>query len=301
MYSFAIKNKIDKKNDKIIAQIIPDNKKDPVKYVALIETEYKKSVPKIEFNQEDYADLLKKYTDENEKQEILKLLEDKFYKSAGVPKSEKTNDKIELDDGKFKLMPIFGKFQTYYLYGASGSGKSYVARDIAEGYHLQNPKNGVFLISKLSQDDTLDKAKFIQRINPESYKDEKCDVVEFEDSLVIIDDYEGWESSDKVLYNIIISIINDIASMGRHYRINLVVCNHNHTNYRATRLLLNEATGIIIYPQSSGDSALKYLLQSYVGLTKQQIQEIKKAKSRWVFVHKHAPRYMMTVDELKLL
>ena len=89
MYSFAIKNKIDKKNDKIIAQIIPDNKKDPVKYIALMETEYKKSAPKIEFNQEDYADLLKKYTDENEKQEIIKLLEDKFYKSAGVPKSEK--------------------------------------------------------------------------------------------------------------------------------------------------------------------------------------------------------------------
>jgi len=301
MYSFAIKSKFDKKNDKIIAQIVPDNKKDPIKYVCLIESEYKKQSVNVQFNQDDYSDLLKKYTDENEKKEIIQLLEDKFYKSAGITKTERTNDKITLDDGKFKIMPVFGKFQVYYLYGASGSGKSYVARDIAEGYHMQNPKNGVFLISKLTEDDTLDKAKFIKRVNPESFKEEKCDVVEFSDSLVIIDDYEGWESSDKILYNIIISIINDIASMGRHHKINLIVCNHNHTNYRATRLLLNEATGIIIYPQSSGDNALKYLLSSYVGLTKAQINEIKKARSRWVFIHKHAPRYMMTVDEIKLL
>jgi chromosomal replication initiation ATPase DnaA len=301
MYSFAIKQKIDKKNDKIIAQIIPDSKKEPIKYVCLIESEYKKQSTNIEFNPEDYSDLLKKYDDPDEKKEILVLLENKFYKHAGIQKSEKTIENLTLDDAKFKIMPVFGKFQVYYLYGASGSGKSYIARDIAEGYHFLNPKNGVFLISKLNEDDTLDKAKFIKRVNPESFKEEKPDVTEFIDSLVIIDDYEGWESSDKLLYNIIISLINDIASMGRHHRINLIVCNHNHTNYRATRLLLNEATGIIIYPQSSGDNALKYLLTSYVGLTKAQINEIKKARSRWVFVHKHAPRYMMTTDEIKLL
>jgi chromosomal replication initiation ATPase DnaA len=301
MYSFAVKQKIDKKNDKIIAQIVPDSKKEPVKYVCLVESEYKKQPTNIEFNPDDYADLLKKYEDADERKDILVLLEQQFYRHAGIQKSEKTMEKLTLDDGKFKIMPVFGKFQVYYLYGASGSGKSYIARDIAEGYHLLNPKNGVFLISKLQEDDTLDKAKFIKRVNPETFKEEKPDVTEFSDSLVIIDDYEGWESSDKSLYNIIISLINDIASMGRHHKINLIVCNHNHTNYRATRLLLNEATGIIIYPQSSGDNALKYLLTSYVGLTKAQINEIKKARSRWVFVHKHAPRYMMTIDEIKLL
>jgi hypothetical protein len=65
--------------------------------------------------------------------------------------------------------------------------------------------------------------------------------------------------------------------------------------------LLNEATGIIIYPASSGDNALKYLMKNYVGLTMPQINEMKKAKSRWVFIHKHAPRYMLTKDELKFL
>ena len=89
--------------------------------------------------------------------------------------------------------------------------------------------------------------------------------------------------------------------MGRHDKINLVVCNHNHTSYRATRLLLNETTGMIIYPASSGDNALKYLMKNYVGLTTQQVQQLKKAKSRWVFVHKHAPRYMLTRDELVFL
>jgi chromosomal replication initiation ATPase DnaA len=299
MYSFVIKKKIDKKVDRAIAQIIPDNKKDDIKYVCLVENESKKS--KVQFNEDDYSDLLVKYSNKQERDDIVALLKDKFYKTLGVSSHDDALQKIVLDDGKFKIMPVFDKFQVYYLYGASGSGKSYIARDIAESYHQQNPKNGVFLISKLADDSTLDKAKFIKRIDVESFKEEKCNVMEFSDSMVIIDDYEGWESSDKLLYNIIISIINDISSMGRHHHINLIVCNHNHTNYRSTRLLLNEATGIIIYPQSSGDHALKYLLTSYVGLTKAQIQEIKKAKSRWVFVHKHAPRYMMTIDELSFL
>ena len=301
MYSFVVKNKIDKKTDKVIASINPDDKDEKIKYVCLVENDMKKS--KVKFNVDDYKDLLKKYKDEDEKNEVIKLLEQQFYKSAGIDKDKKSEgvQSILLDEAQFKIMPVFGKFQVFYLYGASGSGKSYIARDVAEAYHMLNPKNGVFLISKLSEDDTLDKSKFIKRVNVETFKEDKVDVVEFSDSLVIIDDYEGWESSDKALYNIVISLINDIASMGRHHKINLVVCNHNHTNYRATRLLLNEATGIIIYPQSSGDNALKYLMKNYVGLTMPQIQEMKKAKSRWVFIHKHAPRYMLTKDELKFL
>jgi chromosomal replication initiation ATPase DnaA len=134
--------------DKIIAQIIPDNKKEALKYVCLIESEYKKQPKITQFDVKDYEDLLIKYTDADEKQEIIRLLEDKFNKASGFQKTEKTIENIVLDDGKFKISPIINKFQVYYLYGASGSGKSYIARDIAEGYHTLNPKNGVFLISK---------------------------------------------------------------------------------------------------------------------------------------------------------
>jgi hypothetical protein len=65
--------------------------------------------------------------------------------------------------------------------------------------------------------------------------------------------------------------------------------------------VLSEATGIIIYPQSSGDDALKYLLQRKCGLSKEQIQKVKKAKSRWVYINKHAPRYMLTIDSIEML
>jgi hypothetical protein len=64
--------------------------------------------------------------------QVIKLLEMQFYKSAGIDNDKKSEgvQSILLDEAQFKIMPVFGKFQVYYLYGASGSGKSYIARDL---------------------------------------------------------------------------------------------------------------------------------------------------------------------------
>jgi chromosomal replication initiation ATPase DnaA len=301
MYSFVVKNKIDKKNDKVIASINPDDKDEKIKYVCLVENDMKKS--KVKFNVDDYADLLKKYKDEKEKNEVIKLLEQQFYKSAGIDNDKKSEgvQSIILNDARFSPVPVPKRMNIYFLYGSSGSGKSYYCKSVADAYHEFNPKNGVYLISKLAEDDTLDKAKYIKRVNVESFRDEKPDVKEFSDSLLIIDDYEGYESSDKEMFKIIIALIQDVSSMGRHHNISMCLCNHLHSNYRATRMVLLEATQIVVYPQSAGDNALKYLLGSYCGLTKAQIKDVKNAKSRWVTINKNFPRYTMTVDELKFL
>ena len=249
----------------------------------------------------------------SERPKIRKLLEDAFLKGyteediddasakplyKKILDNEAKNDKIVIHDGKFTVVPMKDKFQLFYCVGACGSGKSYMALNIAKNYKKIYPKREVYLISKLPEDSTLDKGKFIKRIKAETFLDEAPTIEEFSDSLVIVDDYESFE---KKLYEAVIKLINDIASMGIHYNINMICCQHNFTNYKATRLMLNEMTHVIVYPSSASNQALKYLLGTYCGLDTKQIQEVKKAKSRWVVVHKHHPNFIMTEDEIKFM
>lgn len=231
--------------------------------------------------------------------EVEHLLDDKLknvYKR--VVEREDNKKSIKLDDGKFQPIPIKDTFQLFYICGACGAGKSHMALGIATAYKKMYPKNEVYLISKLKQDDTLDKGKFIKRIKVESFLDEKPEIEEFENSLVICDDYE---SLDKKLYEVLIQLINDIASMGRHHKINMILCQHNFTNYKATRLTLNEATDIIVYPASASNQALKYLLGTYCGVSSKQIQEIKKMPTRWVCLYRHHPNFIISENEVSLL
>jgi hypothetical protein len=47
-----------------------------------------------------------------------------------------------------------------------------------------------------------------------------------------------------------------------------------------------------------GGRSLKYLLESYLGLDKEQIQKIKSTPSRWVTVIKTYPQVVLTEKEI---
>ena len=249
----------------------------------------------------------------SERPKIRKMLEDAFlkgYKEEDIENesakplykkildNEAKTDKFIVHDGKITVVPRKDMFQLFYLCGACGSGKSHMALNIAKNYKKIYPKREVYLISKLKEDATLDKGKFIKRINVETFLNEPPTIEEFSDSLVIMDDYESFE---KTLYNAVIKLIDDIASMGRHHNINMICCQHNFTNYKSTRLMLNEMTHVIVYPSSASNKSLKYLLGTYCGLDSKQIQEVKKAKSRYCVIHRHNPNFMITEDEIRFI
>ena len=79
-----------------------------------------------------------------------------------------SSSKIELPlDSFFNVLPTMDpeKRDIFYIAGASGSGKSFLTRSIAENYRkIWGDGRPVYLISKLTEDETLDKAKFIKRI-----------------------------------------------------------------------------------------------------------------------------------------
>lgn len=209
---------------------------------------------------------------------------------------EKGEKMIKLPPGSnFELMPSKdpNKREIWYIAGASGSGKSYIAKHIAEQYRKFYPKRTIYLVSKLKEDATLDAMVPPPiRLSPDKLVEKPVDDIEiFRDCLVIFDDYDSFVAKEG---KVIQQLIDDIAIMGRHQNITMLCLTHYLSNYKKTRLLLTEATHFVLYPLSTGTHALSYLLKTYLGLNKDEIANLRKTGSRWICIYKNYPSYVIT-------
>ena len=111
------------------------------------------------------------------------------------------------DDSTFQVLPSPDpeKREVFYIAGASGSGKSYMAKGIAECYKKLHPSREVYLISKLGDDSTLDTMKPPpKRINIQTLIDDYPELDEFKDCCVIFDDYDTFTgNAEKVIHKLI--------------------------------------------------------------------------------------------------
>jgi hypothetical protein len=232
------------------------------------------------------------------------LIENDNVKSlySRIQKNEDNNKTVVLPtDSSFQLLPSNNPKtrQVFYIAGASGSGKSYIAKGIAENYKKFFPNREIYLISKLEHDDTLDNMKIgkPKRLNVQSLVDDYPDINEFKECLLIVDDYDTFEP--KVL-KVVQRLIDDICIQGRHTVTSLVTISHHISNYKATRLQINESSHFVLYPQSTSFHALKYLLSTHLGLAKEDVQEMKKM-GRWVCIAKNYPQYLISEHTAKIL
>jgi hypothetical protein len=186
----------------------------------------------------------------------------------------------------------------WYIAGQSGSGKSWIAKNLAFYYNKLFPDRGVYLVSKLNEDATLDALKFLRRINIQSFVDDYPDLDEFKDCMVIFDDYDTLTGDAE---KVITKIVDDLAIMGRHTNTTMLCLSHYLTNYKKTRLLLNEATHIVVYPLSTSYHALRYLLKNYVGVDEEDLKRQRKLGSRWLCYSKGFPQYMVAQKNAELL
>jgi len=128
----------------------------------------------------------------------------------------KNTKNVDLDDdGQFQLLPSPDpeKREVFYIAGASGSGKSYIAKGIAECYKKLFPDRECYLVSKLGEDSTLDALPFLNRVNIQSFIDDFPELDEFKDCLVIFDDYDTLTgNAEKVVGKLINSRTLSISS-----------------------------------------------------------------------------------------
>lgn len=218
-------------------------------------------------------------------------------------KTEEANDKsIELPlDSSFQPIPDpdTKTRQVWYVAGQSGSGKSYFARGIAEAYKKLFPDREIYLISKLNEDSTLDTMKIgkPKRISLESLVTDPVDMEELRDCLLIADD---WDTLTKPYLPVVQKLIDDICIMGRHTNTSLLILSHYLTNYKQTRLMLNEAHYLVLYPMATSFKALSYVCTNYGGADKEHCQKMKKL-GRWVVLAKNYPSFLMSAHTCELL
>jgi hypothetical protein len=209
-------------------------------------------------------------------------------------------NKLILDDNSSKFELAINKDLERiiaYIAGASGSGKSYYASQIIEKYHKAYPKNPVYVFSSVDEDKAFDKFKFIKRIIlDESLLEEKLDINDFGSSMIIMDDIDSI--SDKKIKNEVLNIANSGLQRGRHSKTSMIFTNHILCDGRQTRHILNEAHSITIFPKSANSRNLDYLLGSYIGLSKQEIQYIKQMETRPCTIIKTYPQIIMADHEI---
>jgi energy-coupling factor transporter ATP-binding protein EcfA2 len=201
----------------------------------------------------------------------------------------------------FQQIPnITTERQILYVTGASGSGKSFFTKAFTDQYKKIYPKREVYLFSSISDDSSIDKVKNLKRIKltPEFLMDE-INAQDFKDSLVIFDDTDVI--LDKKMKIKITGILNSILETGRHFNVSCIYTSHVACDGRETKRILNEAHSITIFPHGLGGRSLKYLLDNYLGLDREQVKRIKKLQSRWVSILKTFPMVVLSEREAFVL
>jgi hypothetical protein len=176
-----------------------------------------------------------------------------------------------------------------YITGASGSGKSYYTMLYVNEYKKMYPKNELYLLSSVEPDGSaIDKIKGLQRFKlDDTFIKEPFKIEDFKNCLLIFDDCDCI--NNKLLKLKITSLLDMVLDTGRHTKTSVVYTSHLANAGLQTKHILSECHSITIFPKSLGGRAMKYLLDNYLGLDKQQIKKLKKIESRWVTIVKTYP------------
>jgi GTPase SAR1 family protein len=180
---------------------------------------------------------------------------------------------------QYDFLPIPNKDldrSTILIVGMAGSGKSYFASQWLKEYHKMYPNYPIYIFSEKPYDEQLDKIKNTQRIKLSPDLAE-LDYTEFKESCCVFDDVDGLEKSIRKVVN---TLRDKLLKLGRSQKTTVLSTNHSPTDGLDTKALLNEAQSIVFF-MANYNRSLKYLLENYLGMTKEDIKKCKKNKSRW--------------------
>ena len=174
-----------------------------------------------------------------------------------------------------------------YITGPSGSGKSvYVSNFIAE-YKKRYPKRNIILISGKDSDPALDKYKIGRIPIDETLVEDPINLDEMVNSLVIFDDID--QLGNKKIQDAVWHLRDKILEVGRSRGISICSVAHQITNYKASRVCLNEADYVVLFCKSGARYGINYFLKKYLGLDNKQIERVMNLPSRAVVIKKTYP------------
>ena len=219
-----------------------------------------------------------------------------------VINSDKRQKKVyfsESDDGKqdiilkpseqFMLSPDKNTERiTMYVCGSAGSGKSYFVAQYCEEYHKTFKSNPIYLISENDEDKAFDSKDYIKRIEISDLDSNPLDWKEFENCLIIFDDIDSIKGK---LGKTIDDMRDKLLKNSRKFRVSVISTSHDACGIKL-KSVLNESKTIVFFMMNYNRS-LKYLLENYLGLSKNVIEKLKNSKSRWTAFTKSYPSYLV--------
>ncbi len=219
-------------------------------------------------------------------QEVAIIKDDPLNKKVKISVSDDDEDEngtvkyfktLAIKKGKFQVVPDPDKDRTsIFIVGRNGSGKSYWIRDYIKEFIKRFKDFPIYLFSSKKEDENLDDIKEIKRVPiDESFVDNPLEYEDLKQSLCIFDDVDGLRGK---LRNEIYYLRDKILKNGRSYKIHIIATNHDATG-KDVQACLNESDMIVFFMKNYNRS-LRYLLESYAGLEKNQIKKLKSNKSR---------------------
>jgi molybdopterin converting factor small subunit len=217
-------------------------------------------------------------------------------------------------DEKIEILPTKNT-ENIYVVGPNGSGKSWIIGMYARRFHKMFPNKPIILFCRRADDPAYDdvprteivldstelaaKGKTIEDITDQIAESSKS-IRNFANSLVIFDDVDNL--TDKKLLRAVHALCADLLSNGRKEGISVIYVSHIMLNAHQTRAILNEASKVYFFPQSSGTRGIGRFLKEYAGLENDQVKEILSIDdSRWVMISRVAPRYIASEKSIFLL
>jgi hypothetical protein len=196
------------------------------------------------------------------------------------------------DEGRIQPLPNFTRTERIFIAGPTLCGKSYLTQKYMEQLRKVHPNKPIYLFSDVDEDEEIDKIKNLIRIPiTEDMLYDPPRPEQYPGSIILFDDVDSIQ--DPKLLKVIQSFRDSILRRGRHDDISTIITSHLLTNYKDTRIIMNEVNKIAFFPRSGAGDAIKYVLKKYVGMDKKNIEKAVALPSRWVMVSKTYPQYVL--------
>jgi len=235
---------------------------------------------------------------EPEDEELTKL----FYEFKEMIKTK--NCKLVLrEKGKFEYIPSKKVIERVLVCGISGSGKSTWCSRYIYNWKKAHGGNGkkarpFYIVSNLDKDEVLDKYD-PTRLDLEDIAYNGIEIEDIEDSIILLDDIDTIENPS--VRRGVRSFCNNLLEISRHYETYLLITSHQIQNYQQTKVQLNEATNVVLFPKNNARAVNNYL-RCYEYFTPEQIQRILNINSRWIMICKHhTPSYILTEKQAYII
>lgn len=113
-----------------------------------------------------------------------------------------------------------------------------------------------------------------------------------ENSIVIFDDIDVI--SDDETREEMRKLRDDLLETGRDRGISVIATSHQLNNYNLTKTALTEATAVVFFPKSGAPDQIRNYLKNKMGIEdKNKIDDIMHLPTRWIYIFKDSPRYIL--------